>query len=303
MWGMGGFNTQTMGYVSLACTDTYEFPQLIQNLAVTPVAALWNRERHAPERVVGEGACQGDEINKATFRTPDYMLSSVQDYRPGEPGAREHVWQVTLGPAATVFVNHPACSSLHPAQRPNFWRGNRVLPRVAQWKDVLIAVHKLPEDDWMGFTHAYFPLHAFDAWELKDGWAFAQKGEGYLALTASQDLELITSGSHAYRELRASGHHTVWLCHMGRAALDGTFAEFQQKVLALDVSFGDLSVSLSTLRGEKLAFGWQGALLRDGEPEPITGFRHYESDYGFADFPAEELVITLGGHAIRLDLR
>ena len=67
------------------------------------------------------------------------------------------------------------------SHRPNFWHGNYVLPRVAQWKDVLVAIHKLPEDDWMGFTHAYFPVYAFDEYALRERrerpqWAFAQKG-------------------------------------------------------------------------------------------------------------------------------
>ena len=39
------------------------------------------------------------------------MLSSAQDYHPGAKGSREHIWQATLGPAAVVFVTHPANSS------------------------------------------------------------------------------------------------------------------------------------------------------------------------------------------------
>lgn len=295
MWGLGAYNDHTIGTVSLALAEEYGFPRLIQDIAVGAPDELWSRERHAPPST-------GVAVNKVTYRTPDYMLASAQDYRPGEAGGAEHIWQATLGRAAIVFANHPASASLDDAQVPNFWRGNHVLPRVAQWKDVLIAVHKLPEDDWMGFTHAYFPLHAFDAWELREGWAFAQKGKGYLALTASQDLALVTDGPHTRRELRAPGPHTVWLCHMGRAALDGTFAEFQEKILGLDVAFDDLSVELTTLRDESLAFGWEGDLLRNGEPEPITGFRHYESAYGYAELPAEELIITLAGQAMRLDL-
>ncbi|MFO8174478.1 MAG: hypothetical protein R6T96_09365, partial [Longimicrobiales bacterium] len=295
MWGLGAYNDRTLGTVSLALAEQYGFPKLIQDIAVDAPDELWNRERHAPPST-------GVVVNKVTYRTPDYMLASAQDYHPGEPGGGEHIWQATLGRAAIVFVNHPASASLEDAQAPNFWRGNRVLPRVAQWKDVLIAVHRLPEDDWLGFTHAYFPLHAFDAWELREGWAFAQKGEGYLALTASQDLALVTDGPHTRRELRAPGPYTVWLCQMGRATLDGTFAEFQEKILAVDVAFDDLSVKLTTLRDETLAFGWEDDLLRNGEPEPITGFRHYESAYGYAELPAKELIINLAGQAMRLDL-
>ena len=103
-----------------------------------------------------------------------------------------------------VFVTHPPCVSEEGSHRPNFWHGNVTLPRVAQWKDALIAIHNLPDDDWMGFTHAYFPLYAFDEHALRDGWAFARKGAGYLALTAAQGLALTTQGDNAYRELRSA---------------------------------------------------------------------------------------------------
>ena len=87
---------------------------------------------------------------------------------------------------------------------------------------------------------------------------------------------------------------------MGRAALDGEFAEFQYKVLALDVTFDDLSVSCATLRGETLSFGWEGPLTRNGEEEPITGFKHYENPYCTAELPAEQIEIRYGDQAMRL---
>jgi hypothetical protein len=100
---------------------------------------------------------------------------------------------------------------------------------------VLIALYHLPEHDALGYTHAYFPLYSFDETQLRAGWAFARKGDGYVALRASQEFTLITQGEQAYRELRAPGQHHVWLCHMGQAASDGSFANFQEKILALPV--------------------------------------------------------------------
>jgi hypothetical protein len=45
---------------------------------------LWSQERHRS---------RAGEANLVTYRTPDFMLSSAQDYRPGEAGATEHLWQ------------------------------------------------------------------------------------------------------------------------------------------------------------------------------------------------------------------
>jgi len=303
MWGTGIFNHHVAGTVSLACTERYELPPIISEIATSLPEEMWNHERHAvaslePGR--GEHA-----VNKVTYRTPDYMLCSAQDYRPGEQGCQEHTWQATLGPAAVVFVTHPANACEEDACRPNFWLSNAILPRVAQWKDVLIAIHNLPEDDWLGFTHAYFPVHAFDEHVLRDSaggqaWAFARKGNGYLALTAAQGLSLVRQGHSACRELRSYGRHNVWLCHMGQAALDGDFGTFQEKVLALNVAFDGLSVRCDTLRGETLSFGWAGPLLRNGREEPLAGFKHYENPYCTADLSSTQMEVRSDNYLLRL---
>ena len=309
MWGMGAFNDKILATVSLACMESYGFPLIIGDIAadLPPSGEMWNRERHAGKLEEWCDRETGDwEVNKVTYKTPDYMLCSAQDYHPGESGYQQHIWQATLSPDAVVFVTHPPCLSEEGSHRPNFWHGNVVLPRVAQWKDVLIAIHKLPDNDWLGFTHAYFPVWAFDEHALRADakghkWAFARKGDGYLALTAARGLEFVTRGDNAYRELRSYGRHNAWLSHLGRAVLDGNFDSFQEKILALDVAFGELSVRCATLRGETLAFGWEGALMRNGQAEPITGFKHYDNPYCVADSPASQMEVRYGDNAMRLN--
>ncbi|HET9221153.1 MAG TPA: hypothetical protein VFO07_01550, partial [Roseiflexaceae bacterium] len=302
MWGMGVFNHHVLGTVSLACAQGYELPPIVQAIAADQPEELWSRERHAGELEEWCDCASGPwEVNKATYKTPDFMLCSAQDYHPGEPGYQQHIWQATMGPDAVVFVTHPPCLSEEASHRPNFWHGNVVLPRVAQWKDELLAVHNLPDDDWLGFTHAYFPLAAFDQHALRGGWAFARKGDGYLALTAAQGLALTTQGDNAYRELRSYGQKNPWLCHMGRAALDGGFEEFQQAVLTLDVRFEQLSTRCTTLRGEALEFGWEGPLLVNGQEQPLADFKHYDSPYCVAELGAAQMEIGYGDEVMRLN--
>jgi hypothetical protein len=308
MWGMGAFNQRILATVSLACMENYDFPLIIGDVAADLPEETWNCEHHAGQLEEWRDRAMGEwEVNKVTYKTPDYMLCSAQDYHAGESGVQQHIWQATLGPDAVVFVTHPPCLSEEGSHRPNFWHGNVVLPRVAQWKDVLIAVHKLPDDDWLGFTHAYWPVRAFDEHELREDanghtWAFARLGTGYMALTAARGLEFITRGDNAYRELRSYGQHNVWVCHMGRTALDGHFGAFQDKILALGVAFDGLSVRCPTLRGETLAFGWEGPLLRNDQVQPITGFKHYDNPYCAVDLPASQIEIRCGERAMRLNL-
>jgi len=293
MWGVGIFNQNIAGTVSLACMGKYELPELIAEIAHSLPEEMWGRECH--------GIKATRVVNKVTYKTPDGMLCSAQDYQPGQKGCLEHIWQATLGATATVFVTHPACTSEDDARQPNFWAGNATLPRVAQWKDMLIAVYQLPENDWLGFTHAYFPTYAFDEYILRDGWAFARKGDGYLAITAEQGFDLVDQGHYAFRELRSYGQKNIWLCHMGRAVLDGDFPAFQEKILALGLKFAEASVRCTTLRGETLSFGWQGPFLREGHEQPLSNFEHYENPYAVSGYPSRQLEIRSGETILRLD--
>lgn len=300
-WGMGVFNDRILGSVSLACAANYELPEVITAVALDQPAEMWNRERHAGVMEEETDRATGAwEVNKVTYKTPDYMLASAQSYQPGDPGYQQHIWQATLGPDAVVFVTHPACSSDDNSHRPNFWHGNAILPRVAQWKDVLLAVHRLPEDDWMGFTHAYFPMAAFDEAAVEDGWALARKGSGYVALTAAGGLDLITQGRTAYRELRSPGHANVWVCQMGRAELDGSFVDFKLKVKTMGRLFEGTSVQVLTLRSEILTFGWEQPLTVNGREQPIADFKHVENPYCVAELNADAMEIGYGDTLMRL---
>ncbi len=287
MWGMGVWNKHVMGPVSMACCEQYDLPLPIAAIALDERDEMWNKEQH-----VG--------VNKVTYKTPDAMLCSVQDFNPGQSGYQQHIWQATLSPDAVVFVSHPPCCSEEGSHRPNFWHGNVVLPRVAQYKDTLIDVRRLADDDWLGFTHAYFPTFAFDEYQLKDDWAFARAGDGFLAITASAGIELIERGANANRELRSWGKQNVWLCMTGRAAIDGAFEDFRDKVLALDVEFDGLAVACNTLRGDRLQFGWQGDLIKNGERVPLSGFKHYENPFCVVDYPAKSMDIEYEGNLMRL---
>jgi hypothetical protein len=302
MWGTGVNNTSSAAPVSLALLENYELPVMLQAVATDTPESLWSQEHHDPQ----ETGTPSNSTNTVSYKTPDFMLSAAQDALPGQPGSDEHIWQATLGPGATVFVNHPVCAGLSDAQRPNFWRGNGVRPRVAQWQDALIALYALPADDWMGFTHAYFPVHAFDEYVLRDGWAFARKHDGYIALTASGGVDLVTTGHSAFRELRSPGLRNVWLCQMGRKALDGDFKAFQSRVLALSLDYTALDmdgfpgVRWTTLRGDELELAWTGSFLRNGEDAPVSTDRHIDNGYCVAEFPAQVLDIHYDETVMRL---
>jgi hypothetical protein len=291
LWGVGVFNHHILGTVGLALSD-YEYPSFYYELATNISDESLQLEHHA--------VAKDHETNLVTYKTPDYMLSSALDFRPGMPGNAEHLWQATFGPEAVVFVNHPGCSSEDTAYQPGFWLGNVCLPRVAQWKDVLISIHQLPQDDLMGFTHAYFPLPAFDDFFFTDQWAFLQKGNGYLGLFATNGMEFIRKGPNAYREMRSPGLQNVWICQLGRSAIDGSFAEFRKKVLEIPLTTHSAGVRFTSLHGDQISFGWQGPLLVNGGEQLLKFRKHIDGPFAQAEIPARQVDINVGDFAMRL---
>ncbi len=286
LWGVGVFNHHITGTVGLACSE-YEYPAFYHALANQIPESFLHRE------TIGiPGNLEAEAVHLVTYKTPDFQLSSVQDYAPGLPNGQEHLWQATFGPEAIVFVNHPACSSEDPAYAPGFWLGNASRPRIAQRNDLLVAIYNLPEHDRMGFTHAYFPRPNFDDFYFRDRWAFLRKGDGYLALTAAQGTQFLRQGQSAYRELRSYGLQNTWIAQLGSQKQDGTFADFGYKVMALELSWLPQGVQMKTLRNEELRFEWQGPLLVNGQPVSLKGERHIENPYCRAELPAHDIPIT-----------
>ena len=308
LWGLGAWNQHLAAPVSLACCPEYEQPALIAALASeTLPAAMWASERHAiAERSEGTSPAPRERtLHKAIYKTPDFLLSCAQDFQPGQRGRGEQSWQATLGAEATVFVNHPgadAAASKESAFPSSYWRSG-LLPRVAQYHDLLIALYALPAEDPFGFTRAYFPTAAFDEQQvgIRDTWAFAAKGDAYIALACSHPIELVQQGMGAYRELRAYGHEVAWLCQMGRKADYGSFVDFRKRMLASRFDCEGFAVSYRQFQGDNVTFDWDGPLCVNDEAQPLQSANHYDGPHCVTDgWPASQMVIVHGEQALQL---
>jgi len=139
-----------------------------------------------------------------------------------------------------------------------------------------------------------------ELFKVEGNWAFGKVADGYIALGAANGLDLQMRGDNAFRDLQSHGTPNIWLCQMGRTALDGTFDEFMEKVKALPVKFDNLNVSMTNLRGEEIQFGWEGPLLVNGEEQPLSGFMHYENPYCHCELNAPVMDIAYGDGLLRL---
>jgi hypothetical protein len=157
-------------------------------------------------------------------------------------------------------------------------------------------------------THAWLPRDRFDEVIERDGWILARRGDGYLALCSLQPYRWQTEpGEDQGREVLAPGKQNIWICELGRRAVDGEFDRFVQRIIGAELSFGRLQVRYDSPSQGLLEFGWRaplrrnGLLRRDGEELPLGGFPRYDNAYAQAGFPAREIAIHHQEHMLELD--
>ncbi|MFZ5857983.1 MAG: hypothetical protein ACOYZ6_14230 [Chloroflexota bacterium] len=265
-------------------------------------------------RFVERDACRNtrEEVDIYTYKTPDYMLSTAQDYRKGYGGDQQHIWQATLGQDAVCFTTHPAKIE---GVTPNYWAGNGLLPRAAQYKNVAVIVYNIEKIPALYvpikhfFTHAWIPKDKFDEVIEKNGWIFARKGKGYLALY-SQNPHIWGTRSplpageglgESDNEIIVDAAQNIWLCQMGRRAEDGEFSDFVEKVSAAEVAFSGMNVEFQSPSLGVVRFGWEGGFGVDGVDVQLHDYPRYENPFSKTEFNADEIKVVADGHELVLN--
>lgn len=246
-----------------------------------------------------------EEVNTLTYRTPDYALSSAQDWHPGRGGDQQHLWQATLGPDAVCFTTHPGPRR---ARSPSTWTGSATLPRVGQVDNVLVALYRITRRPALYFpnrklyTHAWLPRDAFDEVVERAGWVFARRDDGYLALRSQNAAHWQEEpGEDRSCELVAPGRRNVWICELGRRATSGSFESFRERIAAARVRFAGEGVIYDSPSQGRIEFGWTRPLRRRGRRVALRDYPRYESPWARAPFPAHAVDVHCGDHWLRLE--
>jgi hypothetical protein len=306
MWlcfGVGALNDAVLPATVLATAQRYAVPAAVRAVARHTAGEWWGRQSYrGGYRFAHDLLDRPYGSDTVVYRTPDVMLASAQDYRVGLPGLQEHIWGATLGPEAQVFVTHPPNASSSPSARPNAWTGNRILPRVRQQRDTLLALYPTA-----GRTHAWFPIAHLDEWVRRGVWTVGRVGDGYVALATNGGSEPVVSGPDAWQELLPAGVGTAWVCTVGQHASHGTFAEFVDSLAT--PQFGAERVRFASPRGPELELGWTGLFTVDGRPIDLDADGRPER-WPQVDNPAcvlrhgdDQMVISIDGSEHRIDLR
>lgn len=247
-----------------------------------------------------------EEANLYTFRTPDYQLSTAQDFRKGFGGDQHHVWQATLGGQAVCFTTHPGGYGL---TAPNaYWHGSGFLPRALQHRNVVVVIYNTPRmptvlvDEVLEFTHAFFPRERFDRVEECDGWIFGEQGDGFIALYSQNGYQWQEEGEYAGQELIAEGRRNIWLVEMGRRADSGSLDAFIEKISNAPLDFQGLKMAYESPSLGCVRAGWKGGLEIDGKTAPTSGYKRYDNPACEAEFAADAISIRHGGEKLKLGL-
>jgi len=313
-WGMGEFTIPQVIDQTITTADTWDLWHYPDFKDLKDIAKILQTIHGLPlaSRLLDpdpNGVYMG-EVNKVTYRTPDYMLSSAQSFRPGEKGYQQHIWQATLSPYAVVFTNNPDSMRSDDSQRPSYWMGNGRQPRTAQYKNLLIAMYDIPryksaprplEARHYAFTHAYFPKWAFDEVIEQDGWVFGRIGDGYVALYSDQPYQWITEGPDADQEIVAPGYKNVWICQLGRASVDGSFAEFVSAVTNADLTVTGLNVQYDAARIGEVTVGWRDDLIVNGQVISLDDYPRFDNPYTRVEFNSLIYEIKFQGMSLHLD--
>lgn len=250
---------------------------------------------------------QGVAIQRAntyTYKTKDYMLSTVQNYHPGEFGDQQHVWQATLSENVTVFTTHPGCpffDDVHRNFSPSYWVGNGIMPHSAQYKNVHMSIYDLNkrkgfmERERLNYTHAYFPKDLFHETIHESNRIYGRLSDVYIALIGKNELKF---NEKDQRDLIQDGKETFWICELGTKEVHQSFELFCDTMRKREISFKDCTLEYNGKT--KLSLTYMNSFKVDGQTVD-TEYDRYETPYVNAKRKSKEFVIRHMGRQLCLN--
>ena len=295
-WGMGGqfpWQIVPLSVDTVRKYDLFKTTNFKQAASLAPIVADADDDAlrnlaHSLAVQVNPGLLS--QVNTYTWRSPDVMLSTAQDWRPGQRGEQDHIWQATLDPDALVFTQHPSDpvpSADDPNAHEGYWTGDGAMPRSAQYENVGISIYAPQYSagngvgsgayafDYEPYTHAFFPTEKFDQVVERDGWVIGRKGDGYVALWSHRPTtwkqytsdEFTRGLTERFDLIADGGPDNVWITEVGSASdhpgSQDPFQEFVDGVTTSDPTVtpgktpdAGATVTYDSPSQGRITFGW-----------------------------------------------
>ncbi|HEX5096961.1 MAG TPA: hypothetical protein VFX21_13135 [Acidimicrobiia bacterium] len=263
------------------------------------------------------------EVNTYTYRAPNVMLSTAQDYRPGVFSEQIQSWQATLDERALVFTTHPKNEPESGTEWPDsdgYWTGTGSMPRSAQHGTVSVNIYSptytptgppLDAFGYLDYTHAYFPQEYFDEVVQEGNWTFGRKGDGYVALWSQRpptwrehDPNVVfTHGlTRPFDLVAMGGAQNVWIAEVGDAAKWETFDAFKAAITAAPVTVdADLNVDYTSPTEGHMRFGSTGPLTVNDTEVDLHPTARIDNPFVTVPFEGKTYEIKAGDDTLTLD--
>lgn len=288
LYGLGSLTKGTSGMAPVTIASSqYRLPKILADIATDHEAVIEAKER--------QGILQTSEKHAdfIVYRTPDYLISGLQDHRKGEYESSTHVAQVTLDRKTVIFWSCPHTSGEGSGLRPDYWSGHTTLPRVIQHKNVMSLTWRLSEFAWM--THCFFERENFDEVRFAGNWVFVRVGKGYVGIYSQHGMELGQEGRYAGRELICTAAENTWLVECGREADWGSFDAFVHALQQAEITVQDGVITYESPSIGRFVTGWDVKPTVNGEAIQLHGYPMVDSAWAHAAFGSGELEIRYKG--------
>lgn len=156
--------------------------------------------------------------NITTWRSPHALLSSAQQYHPGDFGSQQHLWTLALPGDVAIFAVQPGAPTPASESRLGFgrsqWEGNGINPATGQDANVLLArydtrgrpglLELLPRTRR---SQLFVPFDRLDEWHLATDRLWVRAGDGCALILADGPIE--QQGDTLVRRGRVTGWAVV----------------------------------------------------------------------------------------------
>lgn len=297
----------------------------ITGLFILPVNELELAAANLPEESLGSCLTRA---HRYTYRDPEVMLSSVQNFHVGQVGRQAHIWQAVIDPYVSVWTTFPAAEE-DSGDGPNWWTGNVHQPKVFQVEDALICAYAPPwlpnytEAMYSHRNHAWFPFTLFDETREERGhsancdgvWFLGRRGDAYVGLFSAQEETYIqTTGRWAHREILCENLRNVWICQVGNAARFGSFDDFVRACQSATIHvskgvfepwnpFVDVECSYDIPGKHRMELHWDEQWPRYHYRLSEIDFPRMTNSYGRIEFDQRAYAIQAAGKTLTHDQR
>lgn len=192
VWGSGYVNT-TSRSTSLMALTSYQVPDYSKYLIADEEGTVYTYKQ----------GIKG--VDTYLFKTANYAIGSVINYEPNQNGHQQHTFNISLGMENTqLWINHPGELVPSGENRPSYWAGNGIMPRIEQYKNSATLQYNLEKSE-IKFVHMYIPYWKLDEINVLDKSVQIKKGNTLITVTSNTKVSMLNKGAMTNKEIRFYG--------------------------------------------------------------------------------------------------